>query len=167
MATPPSIQRLLEEKRRALAQLQEDIAALERAQALLRDRSAPRPTPVPPATPSPAPAGRPPAAPLRERVLAIFRDRLGPQSPRALRAALAAQGTPCHRETLRKTLNALIAQRAIRRVGPGLYQRVLTAGAAAPASNAAASPSPTPAPPRPAAAPAARPKPARRASRRR
>jgi hypothetical protein len=129
---------LLEQKRRQIAQIQEEIATLERAQALLAGRPV-RPT-GPAAATAPRPVGtRPaPAGPsLRTLVLDMVRTSATPLAPRAILAKLAARGRRVTRGRITSLLSELIRNGTLRRPSPGLY---------APASSSATSTAP-PAPP--------------------
>jgi hypothetical protein len=133
---------LLDRKRRQIAQIQEEIATLERAQALLAGRparptgpaaaTAPRPvgTAPRPAATRPAPAG----PSLRTLVLDVVRTSATPLAPRAILAKLAARGRRVTRGRITSLLSELIRNGALRRPSPGLY---------APASSSATSTAPT------------------------
>lgn len=165
MATQATISALLEQKRRALAQLQEDIAALERAQALLGGRTGTPAAGTMASKPAaPKPAAPPAGPPLRTLVVELLKASATPMSPSELRAKLAARGRPCHRSTLPRVLVALQQQGLVRQAGPGRYE---AAGPAKPQPTSAA-PAPTPSPPSPSlsARPARPVRPGRRPARR-
>lgn len=156
MATPTTLSALLEQKRRILIQLQEDIAALERAQALLSGRQTPS------AKPAPARSARPAHPPLRTLLLDLLKASPTPLSPSAIRARLAARGHRFSRSTLMHLLPDLVKQGAIRRTGPGLYawsnglsRATRTTAMSSAVSPAASGTTPTPQPRR-ARKPAAR-----------
>lgn len=156
----PTISALLAKKRQALAQLQEDIAALERAQALLTGSATARPQPQAAATPSATPAPRPAPGhpPLRVRVLELLKASPVPLTPSAIRARLVAQGRTVSGSSLRGLLVELTKKGAVRRPSPGLYA---LAGAPTRPST-----SPTPRPRHPAPAPAHQTTPVQSATRR-
>lgn len=141
----PTISALLAQKRQALAQLQEDIAALERAQALLAGSATARPQPQATATPAPRPAPGHPL--LRVRVLELLKASPTPLSPSGLHARLVAGGRRVNASTLRHLLVALVRKGVLRQPHPGLYALADTPGPSS-ASPVPKASRPAPRPPR-------------------
>jgi len=138
---------LLEQKRRQIAQIQEEIATLERAQALLAGRPV-RPTgPAAATAPRPAATRPAPAGPsLRTLVLDVVRTSASPLAPRAILAKLAARGRRVTRGRITSLLSELIRNGTLRRPSPGLYapassSATSTARTAPPSGSTTASPS--------------------------
>lgn len=151
----PSLSPLIEQTRSAITQLQEALAALERAQALLGAAAPPPPArPTTKAAPSPRPTG---GLPTRTRILDLLRNSHTPLAPAALRRQLAAQGHGVHRSTLTHVLRTLRKSRLVECPSPGVY-RLATSAPAAPArltqpaaAPASAKPASRVTPPRPSA----------------
>jgi hypothetical protein len=127
----PALTMVLEQKRHALAALQEEVRILERALAMLTEAAA---------APAPSSAASAPPPTLRASVLESLRAAARPLAPAELRAALAARGHPARRATLASLLTHLVRTRVLVRPAPGRYALPASASSSSAGQGSAAPP---------------------------